>query len=113
MRRPARAQKRALFIAARVQDLSDVQPAHVAGLGRNGGELHEGAEHLRRVAADGRLRLGPAHGACINQCSSEVMESFCCVSVRRPARQCTQHAFLYSGLAGWLAGSLVGWLGIS
>ena len=74
MRRPARAQKRALFIAARVQDLSEVQPAHVAGPGRNGGELHEGAEHLRRVAADGRLRLGPAHGACINQCSSEVME---------------------------------------
>ena len=59
MRRPARAQKRALLIAARVQDLSEVQPAHVAGLGRNGGELHEGDEHLRRVAADGRLRLPP------------------------------------------------------
>ena len=67
MRRPARAQKRALFIAARVQDLSDVQPAHVGGPGRNGGELREGAEHLRRVAADGRLRLGHPNGACINQ----------------------------------------------
>ena len=74
MRRPARAQKRALFIVARVQDLIDVQPAHVAGPGRNGGELREGAEHLRRVAVDGRLRVGPARGACINQCSAEVME---------------------------------------
>ena len=59
MRRPARAQKRALLIAARVEKLSEVQPAHVAGLGRNGGESHEGSEHLRRVAADGRLRLAP------------------------------------------------------
>ena len=59
MRRPARAQNRALLIAARVQDLSEVQPAHVAGHGHNGGELREGYEHLRRAAADGRLRLGP------------------------------------------------------
>ena len=57
MRRPARAQKRALLIAARVQDLCEVQPAHVGGHGRSGGELREGDEHLRRVAADGRLRL--------------------------------------------------------
>ena len=50
----------ALLIAARVQELSEAQPAHVVGPGRNGGELHEGSEHLRRVAADGRLRLPPS-----------------------------------------------------
>ena len=68
MRRPARTQKRALLIAARVQDLSEVQPAHVAGHGRTGGEFQQGFEHLHRVAADGRLRLGSPDGAFINQC---------------------------------------------
>ena len=42
------------------------------------------------------------------RCPSSYCERIHCL-----AERCTQHAFLYSGLTGWLVGSLVGWLGIS
>ena len=87
----------ALLVTARVQELSKVQPAHVAGHGRNGGEFREGSEHLRRVAADGRLRLGSPNGASIAQSCSEVVEYGCCVSLRRSTKHCSHQALWYAG----------------
>ena len=114
MRRPARAQKRALLIAARVQDLSEVQPAHVAGPGRNGGELHEGDEHLRRVAADGRLRLLPSPPWRLHK--PVLIGSHGMILLRkRAAPSQTVHSarvfvFMADWLVGWLSGWLYGWL---
>ena len=60
-------------------------------------------------------RSHPASGAFLRiplRCPSSYCERVHCL-----AERCTQHAFLYSGLTGWLVGSLVGslvgWLGIS
>ena len=79
-----------MLIAARAQAFSDVQPAHVGGHGRDGGELQQGFELLHRVAADGHMRLGSPVGAFIDQCSWEAIEYLYCVSMRRSAKACSQ-----------------------
>ena len=79
-----------MLTAARAQDVSDVQRAHVADHGRDGAELQQGFELMRRVAADGHMRLGSPFGAFIDQCSWEAIEYLYCVSMRRSAKACSQ-----------------------